>query len=137
MGQWERPRSIGERLKNNQHIIFNGDIDGQIKTFPNDIHLPNEDELSGDGSGPDILFYNETFTISSTGNQSLSFTFEPLTYSEHIYWCPAGGGGVYLEEGEDWQKTSPSSVVVNGSYMDIGDQLVVEYAYDPNTDLAD
>lgn len=134
MGQWTRPRSVGERLRNNQHIIFGGDIDGQIRTYPNGIHLSDESEQSGTGSGPDVLFFNQTFWVTSTGNQTLNLTFEPLPYSEHVYWCPYGGGGIYLEEGEDWQKTSSSLIVVNGNYLDIGDQIVVEYSYDPDSD---
>lgn len=138
MGQWTRPKSINERILTNQRIIFSGDVGGKIRTFPVGTGAITDDqEIADSGGGPDIYFYNQTHTVTTTGDQTVTLKYVPLAYSEHVYWCPNGGGGIYLEEGEDWQKTTTSSLVVNGSYLSVGDQIVVEYAYEDTEPVED
>jgi hypothetical protein len=91
--------------------------------------LTDSESEAGEKDDETTQFFQQTFPVTVLGVQYLSLTYIPLTHSEHIYWKPAGKAGIYLEEGPDWLTTGVGEITVSGTNMQIGDELIVEYAY--------
>lgn len=97
------------------------------------------DVLGLDKSGTGTLFYdgpdddgNDAITVTTPGDQTINLTHLPITHSEHLYW-----NGIY-QPGTEWTRVGQVITVPDpGGVIAVGDELVVEYAYQGGTVVVD
>lgn len=120
------------RIYNDQRTVYNGSVHGRLITQPvvnRSRGLTDSESAAPEEDDERTQFYQQTFQVTTSDVQYLVLTYIPLTHSEHVYWKPAGKAGIYLEEGPDWQTTGVGEISVSGTNMQVGDELIVEYAY--------
>lgn len=120
------------RIYNDQRSVYNGSVHGRLITQPvvnRSRGLTDSESGAAEEDDEKTQFFQQTFPVTVTGLQYINLTYIPLTHSEHIYWKPAGKAGIYLEEGPDWITTGVGEITVSGTNMQVGDELIVEYAY--------
>lgn len=77
----------------------------------------------------DVKFMQDQFTVSELGAQTLTLSFEPILNSEHLYWHPGSGAGIY-QPGSEWSRDRwDVSVPDPDGRLAVDDALVMEYAY--------
>lgn len=76
-----------------------------------------------------VRFMQDRFTVA-TGTDAFKLTYLPITNSEHLYWHPGAGAGIYQTQGTGWYRTE-QTVHLTGSPApaEVGDVVTVEYAY--------
>lgn len=78
-----------------------------------------------------VVFLQESHRVTTAeaaaGLVRMELTHEPIEHSEHLYWGPAGGMGVY-QPGSVWHRDG-QTVVAASTALAAGDRLTVEYAY--------
>lgn len=117
------PGAAGGRLASAQPLpagtYLDADVDG--------------DDWAADG----VLAWNDTFTVSSTGTQTLSLSWLPVENSEHFYWHPAAGAAVYWT-GDEWTREGQTITVLDpGGIFEVGDKITIEYLYLDGADTDD
>lgn len=71
-----------------------------------------------------LEFWQDTHTVTTPGTQSIQLTYEPEQESEHLYW-----NGLY-QPASEWTRLDQTITVPDpDGYLEVGDELVVEYAY--------
>lgn len=121
-------RSQGESQSSHVRSAFPGGLDG-ASLIP--APVGGEGWQSGARGGcPEVLFYNDEFPAAG-GAQTVVLTYLPISYSEHVYLCRGGGGGLYQREELTWVRDAGSRTITVLVGMDArpGDVIVVEYAY--------
>jgi hypothetical protein len=122
------PRRIQQETQSS-HVrsVFRGGMDGAS-------HIPypvgyRQDQNSSKSNCLETLFFNDEFAAAG-GSQSVTLTWLPIPYSEHVYlWRE--GQGIYQSEGIAWARDGGSRTVRVQGAMNAraGDYIVVEYAY--------
>lgn len=129
------------RALTSQTNVFRGSIEGRIKSASpirrQTATDPRYEEEQGDLEIEYVLFMQEIFTVSSSGLQTLKLHFLPQDNSEHVYWHPAGLSGIYQEQVQ-WQRTD-NVIKFNDqdNLLQVGDLLIVEYAYLESDEIDD
>lgn len=71
-----------------------------------------------------VKFMQDALTVTGSGEQTLDLTYRPLLNSEHLYW-----DGVY-QPGSEWSRDQWTVTIPDGGgVIEVGDELVMEYAY--------
>lgn len=88
----------------------------------------------GGATASGLRFMQDQFTVVHTGDQTFALTYQPVLNSEHVYWHPGGGAGVY-QDGSTWSRSDWTITIPDpGGLIAVGDEFVVEYAYtDPSS----
>jgi hypothetical protein len=129
----KRNTSWQNRVLTSQTNVFKGSIEGRIKSA-----IPVRRQTATDPGYEDeqdesdveyVLFMQEVFPITASGLQTLKLHYLPQENSEHVYWHPAGLSGIYQEQVQ-WQRTD-NVIKFNDqdNLLQVGDLLIVEYAY--------
>lgn len=98
----------------------------------NDVRGPATQQIEGSSAEANIDFYVDEFLLPEDGAQDLVLTFEPIAFSEHVYWHPGGEGnaGIHMQDNVTWtrdeQVLSLTGLPVEAK---TGDLVVVKYAY--------
>lgn len=128
-----RNRTWNDRASTSQGNAFKGSISGRLKSASPIRRSGVEDlqyEEDQDSDSPEnVLFMQEIFPITTSGLQTLKLHYLPQENSEHVYWHPAGLSGIYQEQVQ-WQRTD-NVIKFNDqdNLLQVGDLLIVEYAY--------
>ena len=79
-----------------------------------------------------IDFMTDIFTLDDPGGQDLILTFEPIDFSEHVYWHPGGEDSAGIEQQDDISWTRLGQVLTLTGLPTAplsGDVVSVKYAY--------
>jgi len=92
--------------------------------------LSRIEDMPGQIPSTAIQFYEDTFTVTETGDQTFTLTYLPIDRSEHLYWQPGGMAGTYQQEGDLWAVDGLVITIPDiGIPFALGDRVTVEYAY--------
>lgn len=89
-------------------------------------------QIDAYASEAEIDFYVDEFVLTEAGAQDLTLTFEPIAFSEHVYWHVGGPdfAGVKMQDDVTWTRDE-QVVSLTGLPVapEVGDVVVVQYAY--------
>lgn len=74
-------------------------------------------------------FFQDLHLVTAVGEQTVYLTFVPVENSEHVYWLPKGGAGLY-QPGSEWSRSeNVVTIPDDDGIITVDDAIVVEYAY--------
>lgn len=80
-------------------------------------------------------FYEDSYTWTD-GTDPWVLSYEPRDHSEHLYWHPQGGAGVY-QDGANWTRDVLTVTLIDpDGFIQAGDKFTMEYAILAGGDVA-
>lgn len=139
---WRPPRTRQERLQRATESMSPGSRQGgvamaqPVRGRPLKVGGATEEidiEDIFDDESNQVLFLQETFTLTASIEKKHVLLYEPIQHSEHVYW-----NGVYQPQSEWTRSGNIVTLLDSGSLLASGDLITVEYAYHPQaaTDAA-
>lgn len=127
---WGSKPSRLEALDYSQRSSWDGNLKGRIRQARPVVRqaiIDNPlDEGDEDPFENPVKFMQDTFTITHSGEQTLSLSYVPIDNSEHLYWEG------YYQRGDQWSRAADTNKIRLPDplgLLSVGDKITVEYAY--------